>query len=71
VNKPRPESLPPCIVAEGCADAIFGRPAGANPYARDFEPAHSAWAFGHREGRWLLEQRGVVEARRWLRERAA
>jgi hypothetical protein len=57
-----PQSLPVLIVCEGCADAIFGR---------DFEPARSAWAFGHREGVWLLEQRGVVEARRWLRERAA
>jgi hypothetical protein len=65
------QDLPACIVAEGCADAIFGRPASANPYAPDFEPARSAWTFGHREGIRLLEQRGVVEASRWLRERAA
>jgi hypothetical protein len=65
------QDLPACIVAEGCADAIFGRPAGANPYARDFEPAHSAWAFGHLQGLRLLEMRGVQEIRRWLRERAA
>jgi hypothetical protein len=60
-----PQELPVSVVCEGVADAIFGRPASANPDARDFEPFWSAWAFGHREGLWLLDDR-VQEARRWL-----
>jgi hypothetical protein len=56
-GRPNPQELPVCIVCEGCADAIFGRPATENPYAADFQPAYGAWAFGHREGLWFLEAR--------------
>jgi hypothetical protein len=59
------------VVAEGVADAIFGRPITANPYDPRFAAeAHAAWAIGWREGRWHLEIRGQEEAARWLREAA-
>jgi hypothetical protein len=65
-----PQELPVCIVCEGCADAIFGRPASQDPYASDFQPAHDALAFGHSKGLWFLQVSGVDEARRWLRQAA-
>lgn len=54
------------IVAEGTADAIFGRPANANPYASEWLSAYGAWEIGHRFGLDFLETRAASEARRWL-----
>lgn len=54
------------VVAEGAADAIFGRPRSANPYTSEAQAARDSWALGWAYGQGFLETRATEETRRWL-----